>query len=190
MVQTSFTNATSVNGALEMRAGATLSDASYLRSYRNPRYEPNRGMLYSTAMRFTNPSAAMVRRFGQFTKEAGTFFELDNGVLYGVVRTTVDSVTTDDRFFIRQDIRNNVFDLSKGNVFDIQWQWRGVGNYVFFVNLQEVVNTGYLGTKDELTMFNPALPVAFESINEGAMDEMVFGCVVVTSEGGGDNGKT
>ena len=54
------------------------------------------------------------------------FFELDNGTLYGVVRTTIDSVTTDDRHLIRTNISGNEFDLSKGNVFDIQWQWRGV----------------------------------------------------------------
>lgn len=190
VISTSFTNCTSDNGALKVVAGATLSDDTYLRTYRNPRYEPNRGMLYSTACWFENPNGAMVRRFGQFTSEAGVFFELDNGVLYGVVRTTIDSVTTDDRVLLRQDINGNEFDLSKGNVFDIQWQWRGVGNYVFFVNLKEVGSLPYLGSLSRLSMFNPALPLAFESINEGDNDPMYFGCVDVSSEGGGDNGKT
>lgn len=189
-ISTTFTNCTSDNGALKVLAGATLSDDTYLRTYRNPRYEPNRGMLYSTAGWFTNPASAMVRRFGQFTAESGTFFELDNGTLYGVVRTTIDSVTTDDRVELRQNIRGNEFDLSKGNVFDIQWQWRGVGTYVFFVNLKEVGSHPYLGTLTRLSMFNPALPLAFQSINEGANDPMHFGCVDVTSEGGGDDGKT
>ena len=189
-ISTTFTNCTSENGALKVLAGATLDDDTYLRTYKNPRYEPNRGMLYSTATWFNDPDAAMVRRFGQFTAESGVFFELDNGTLYGVVRTTVDGTITDDRHLIRQGIRGAEFDLSKGNVFDIQWQWRGVGNYVFFVNLQEVISTGYLGTLTQLSMFNPALPLAFESINQGDNDPFYFGCVDVTSEGGGDNGKT
>ena len=43
------TNCTSVDGALQVTAGATFNDYTYLRSYRNPRYEPNRGALYSTS---------------------------------------------------------------------------------------------------------------------------------------------
>ena len=185
---TTITNFTSENGALKCTAGATLNDVSYLRSKRNPRYQPNRGMLYSSAQWFNDPNAAMVRRFGQFTSESGAFFELDNGTLYAVVRTTYNSVTTDDRREINTDRWN--IDLSKGNVFDCQWQWRGVGNYVFFINLQEVLNTGYLGTLTQLSMFNPAIPVAFECINQGDNDPMYFGCVDITSEGGVDEGRT
>jgi len=132
----------------------------------------------------------MIRRWGTFTDDSGVFFELDNGDLFGVVRTTNGGVTTDDRFAIRTDATGNVFDLSKGNVFDIQYQWRGVGNYVFFVNLHEVRNSAYLGELTKLSMYNPALPLAFESINEGANDKMIVGCVDVSAEGGSNNGKT
>ena len=193
-ISSTITNCTSVDGALKVLSGATAADDTYLRTYKNPRYEPNRGMLYSTAMWFNDPDALMIRRFGQFTADSGVFFELvgfgDSSALFGVVRTTVGGVTTDTKYGIRQDIRDNEFDLSKGNVFDIQWQWRGVGNYVFFVNLKEVISTGYLGTLTQLSMYNPAIPLAFESINGGDNDPMYFGCVDVTSEGGGDNGKT
>ena len=185
-IQSTFTNCSSVDGALKVTAGATLNDTTYLRTFRCPRYEPNRGVIYSTAMWFNDPDAAMVRRFGQFTAEAGAFFELDNGTLYGVVRTTINSVTTDQRFEIQQ----TNYDLSKGNVFDIQYQWRGVGNYVFFVNLKEVESSRYLGTLTNLSMFNPASPLAFEAINEGDNDPMYFGCVDISSEGGSAGGRT
>ena len=183
VVQTSFVNATSVNGALNLTSGATKT---YLRSFQCPRYEPNRGHLYSSAFIIPDPNAAGKRRFGSFTSESGVFFELDNGTLYGVVRTTIDSVTTDDRFEIDQ----SNFDLSKGNVFDIQFQWRGVGNYKFAVQQQEVINTKYLGTLTTLSMWNPANPAAFECINEGDEVTLVCGCVDITSEGGVANGKT
>lgn len=182
------TNATSVDGALNIVAGATLNDDTYLRSYRCPRYEPNRGALYSTAGWLVNPTGAMTREFGTFTPECGVFFRLKSGgTLVGVIRTTVQTVTTDDE--IALTIPAGV-DLSKGNIFDIQYQWRGVGNYKFFINNVEVGDSEYLGTLTQLSMYNPALPVAWNSINLGDNDAMNFGCVDVTSEGGKDNGKT
>jgi len=186
VIQTGFTNCTSVDGALEIVAGATLNDVTYMRSYRNPRYQPNRGHLYSTAMRFVNPSSLMNRSFGTFTAESGAFFRLESGTLKGVVRTTQSLVTTDDTV----DLNVIGIDLSKGNIYDIQYQWRGVGNYIFFINNKEVGRFSYLGTLDRLSMYNPANPAAFESENLGGNDAMVFGCVDITSEGGEANGLT
>ena len=52
-------------------------------------------------------------------------------------------------------------DLTKGNTYDIQFQWRGVGNYNFFINQVLVKTVEYLGNETELSMFNPSNPVAF-----------------------------
>jgi hypothetical protein len=179
------TNCTSVDGALKVLAGA---NNTYLRSYRNPRYEPNKGALYSTAGWIVNPTSAMTREWGTFTAESGTFFRLKSGgTLVGVIRTTVSSITTDTEYALTLPAG---LDLSKGNTFDIQYQWRGVGNYKWFINLVEVANSETLGTLTQLSMFNPALPVAWKSTNLGDNDPMYFGCVDVTSEGGQDHGKT
>ena len=179
------TNATSLNGKLHLEAGATLSDETYLRTFRNPRYEPNRGLLYSTSIILPDFLSIGVRRWGYFTAESGAFFELKEGVLNAVVRTTINSVTTDDR----QVIDVTGIDLEKGNIYDIQMQWRGVGNYKFFINNTEVYKFEYLGTRTELTMYNPANPIAFECINDGDNVVIECGCVDVTSEGGKNNGK-
>lgn len=188
VLQTPETNAVSVNGALEVSAGAVLNDTTVLRTYRNPRYEPNRGMLYSTAGMIINPTGLMERDFGIFTAESGVFFRLKSGgTLVGVIRTTRTGVTTEDEIALTLPAGT---DLSKGNVYDIQYQWRGVGNYKFFVNLEEVGNSNYLGTLTELSMYNPANPLSFSSTNLGDNDAMRFGCVDVTSEGGKNNGKT
>ena len=182
------TNSTSVNGKLNMTSGATLNDDTILDTYRNPRYQPNRGHLYSTSVFLPDPENSGIRRFGFFTEESGTFFELRNDSLFAVVRTTINAVVENDEHFI--DASQIGIDLSKGNVYDIQMQWRGVGNYKFFINLKEVKKINYLGTRTELTMFNPANPIAFQCINKG--DEVIIqcGCVDVTSEGGDTNGKT
>lgn len=186
VVQSSFVNASSVNGALELVSGATLNDNTYLRTFGCPRYEPNRGHLYSTACILPSPDASGKRRWGSYTAESGVFFELDSGTLYAVVRTTVDSVTTDDR----NEIDTTGIDLSKGNVYDIQFEWRGVGSYFFFINLDIKYDTKYLGTLTQLSMFNPANPISWECENNGDNVKIIAGCVDVTSEGGGDNGKT
>jgi len=90
-----ITNCTSVDGALNVLAGGTLSDTTYLRTFRNPRYEPNRGAIYSTSSWITNPNALMTREWGTFTAESGVFFRLKSGgTLVGVIRTTVQGSTT------------------------------------------------------------------------------------------------
>jgi hypothetical protein len=174
------TNATSVNGMLNL---VSNGGSTYLMSKRHPRYQPNRGMLYSNSQLLDGATPT-------------------NGKLYAVVRTTIDGITTDDKKLIQLD----AIDPAKGNIYDIQSQWRGVGNIKFFINQKEVVTFNYLGSLDELSVSNPALPLGFECTNLGITrfgqftpsDGMFFewafdvaqetntrcGCVDVTSEGG------
>jgi hypothetical protein len=184
--QTAFVSATSVDGALRMASGA-LDEKRQLRTFRHPRYQPNRGHLYSDAGWFPDPNAAGERTWGVFTKEAGVGFRLRSGVLYAVRRTTIGGVTSDIETVITLPVG---VDLSKNNVFDIQFQWRGAGDYFFYINLQKVASLDLLGTLSGLSIFNPALPIAFECINQGDAVEMYVGCVDVSSEGGDDNGKS
>ena len=185
-IQSSFTNATSVNGKLHLVSGATSNDNTYLRTFRNPRYEPNRGYYYAISAFLPNVSGQGIRRLGYFTNESGAFFSLESGVLYAVIRTTIDSVSSDDKYII--DFGD--IDLSKGNLFDIQMQWRGVGNYKFYLNQELVKEVEYVGKMTDLTMFNPANPIAFECVNLGDNVVIECGCVDITSEGGKENGKT
>jgi hypothetical protein len=164
----------------------TTNDVTELRTFRNPRYEPNRGHLYSTALFLPDVTATGVRSWGYFTAQSGAFFSLVSGALFAIVRTTLDGVTTDDSYIIdTTDI-----DLSKGNTYDIQMQWRGVGSYFFYINLVKVKTIEYLGSRTELTTFNPANPLCFQCKNLGDEVLLKVGCVDVTSEGGEANGKT
>lgn len=181
-----ITNAISLNGKLNLTAGTVLNDKTVLDTFRNPRYEPNRGLIYSISAFLPSKNAVGERRFGIFTEESGVFFELINGVLSSVVRTKVNGVVSDDKKTI--DLTN--IDLEKGNTFDIQMQWRGVGDIKFFINQKKVSTFNYLGTRIELTEFNPANPICFECVNKGSDVIIECGCVDVSSEGGGINGKT
>lgn len=171
------TQMTSNFGKLVVNSGL---NSAYIRSRRHPRYQPNRGHLYSSSCFLPSPQLLGERNFGIFTQENGVFFRLKNGVLYAVVRTK-NATVQEQQYLINVP---DTCDLSKGNVYDIQMQWRGVGNIYFFINQQLVVSVDYLGTLDELSISNPALPIAFESINGGDEVELYCGCADVTSEGG------
>jgi len=181
--QAAFTSATSVNGKLRLSSGAVTNGLKTLRSFRHPRYQPNKGALYATSIFLPNKNSLGIRRFGTFTDSAGVFFELEDGILYAVVRTHIDDVTVNDR----RVIDTSRIDFSKGCTYDIQYQWRGVGNYTFFINQIPVLKIGYLGTRTELSIYNPALPVAFECQNTDGVEVLIeCGCVEVASEGGSE----
>lgn len=186
--QTSFVNATSVNGKMHLTSAGVLDQSIKLETFRNPRYEPNRGHLYSISAFLPDPTALGERSFGVFTRDSGVMFKLKSGGdLYAVRRTTIGGVVSDIEALI--PLQESI-DLEKGNTFDIQFEWRGVGDYFFFVNQKLVLTLDILGTLTELSMFNPAAPIAFECINQGEDVVIECGCVDVTSEGGEDNGKS
>lgn len=190
------TNATSVNGKLSLTAGATLSDKTYLRTFRNPRYQPNRGHLYSSSIFLPNKTQSGIRDFGSFTEESGYFFRLkSDGNLYAcrVERTGVSTFNTIEELITGLP---SGFDVEKGNIYDIQIQWRGVGQYKFYVGdpstgTSKLVHTmSLLGTLDQLSTYNPANPIGFRCENLGDNVEIQCGCVDVSTEGGQQEGAS
>lgn len=190
---TSRTNVASVNGKMVLSSGDTLNDYSVLDTYRNPRYQPNRGHHYSASIMLPSTTALGERDFGMFTEEAGVFYRLkSDGNLYACRRTTIDSITTDTEELITIPFE---IDLEKGNIYDIQMQWRGVGNIKFYIGnasngtLEWVHTMSLLNTLEELSIYNPAMPLAFKSTNLGDNVQIVSGCVDVSSENGEQSGK-
>jgi hypothetical protein len=188
---TTGTRATSANGALSLKSGTVAGNGAVLRSKRSPRYQPNRGHLVSTACILPNPTGDGRRKWGLFSKENGVYFELEGDgsswKMYAVRKS--DGVVE-----LREDITSLLptgFDPSKGHVYDIQFQWRGVGNYTWYINLQEVYKEDALGTRTSVSMRNPALPAAYECSTDTSTElELLAGCVDITSEGGVQEGRT
>lgn len=176
-------NATSVNGALKLISGGT---STRLTRKRHTRYQPNRGHLYSSSVFLDNSTRT-------------------NGKLYAVIRTTINGDV------VEQEEEINLTDYPEfqpgaGNIYDIQMQWRGVGNISFYANQKEVYRFGFLGKLGELSISNPALPMSFECDNNGNIlfglftpydgaffkwkfntsqeTQLRCGCCDVTSEGG------
>lgn len=192
VAQTDFVRSTSVNGKLNVTSGTTSGDETYLRTYRNPRYQPNRGMLYSGSQFVPNPTATGEREWGTFTAESGVSFSVIDGVAYANVRTTINGTPTIDNQAIDLSVIGlTIADLAFGHLYDVQYQWRGVGGYAFYIDLKLVKFIPYLGIRTELTMFNPANPFGFRCKNTNGTEVVLeSGCVNVDSEGGDRNGGT
>jgi hypothetical protein len=183
--QATFSKATSVKGELNFTSGVVLDEFTEIRSQEHFRYQANRGHLFSTSLFLDNPTANGIRRWGLILPCNGLFFELvGDGTSY-----TLNFVLRNHFVETRIDITDSLpkgVDLTKGNLWDIQMQWRGIGEFKLFFNQDPIYTTNGAGSRTELSVENPSLPVGFEVKNTG--DEVVIrcGCVDVTSEGGGN----
>lgn len=181
---------TSTSIVTELGAGvlrtSTLAATLELQSRLTPRYQPNRGHLYSTSVWCPSKLLDGVREWGLRTTENGVFFRLKgNGQLYAVLVS--GGVEAREDLLSTETVPG--FDVEKGNVYDIQYQWRGVGNYKFFINLTEVHAFNNLGKLTALSLENPTLPASFK-VTRGAADvEIHVGCVGISSENGSDNDR-
>lgn len=181
------TNITSVGGVVKL---STIGKTSVLlESRETPRYQSNRGHLFSTAGWLPNKLYNAVRDFGLFTVENGVFFRLKaDGKLYAVLRRGGVEV-------LEQEIDTSVltgFDVQKNNIYDIQFQWRAAGNYNFFIGdpatgtSKLVHQFDLLGTLTNASLEDPALPIAFKATKITQDVEMSFGCADITSENGSE----
>ena len=173
----------SVDGSLSVVADAAVPVAEVV-SRASPRYQPNRGHLYSTALWMPNKTNDGIRDFGLFTVENGVFFRLKaDGKLYAVLRS--GGVETREEEINLTGLDG--FDVEKGNVYDIQCQWRGIGNYKFYINLTLVHVFELLGTLTALSMQDPALPCSYKATRTTQDVSIRAGCVDITSENGSDD---
>lgn len=177
------TNITSTNGAGVITANAAQPSVT-MQGRDCPRYQPNRGHLYSAALWCPSKAADGVREWGLATTENGVFFRLkSDGLLYAVLKS--GGVETKEEVIDTSVVAS--FDVQKGNVYDIQYQWRGVGNYTFYINLVAVKVFANLGTLTALSMENPALPAVYKAVRNTADVSIYAGCVDITSENGSDD---
>jgi stage V sporulation protein SpoVS len=178
------TNIVSTGGAAVLTTSAAKSEL-ILEGRAAPRYQPNRGHLYSTALWCPNKTNDGVREWGLETTENCVCFKLKaDGKLYAELRS--GGASTYEAEIDTSGIAG--FDVQKGNVYDIQYQWRGVGNYKFFINLQLVHTIANLGTLTALSVENPALPISYRATRTTQDVSIHIGCADITSENGSDNG--
>ena len=183
----------SYDGALHVKSDST-KDVK-LSSKRHPRYQANRGLLYSTAVILPNPKYIGKRAFGLFSDYNGLFFEFegtkDDWKMY-FVRRVQNGVVQDIKVDITERIKARLpeFDPSKDHVYDIQAEWRGVGNIYIYVDLTRIYVDELLGTLEAMSVSNTAMNVSYACYDAGDDSvEIIAGCVDVTVEGGGKQNK-
>ena len=181
--------ATSTNGLLSLKSGAVLADNTIVRSKASPRIQPDRGHKYAVSfMLDTAYTVGSTIRFGLGAKENKVYYEVKDSILYAVIESN-SIITKREEITLPEDW--NV-DLTKNQIADIIFQYRGVGNYKFYwgnpnTGLLELVHKiEFLNQASALSMENPALPIYFECINDGAEAIARFGCTDIASEGGTD----
>ena len=181
------TRATSITGRLNATSGNTPGDVLHLESRRHPKYQPNRGIKWAASIGFKDASLDGILRAGFIVEEeTGIYFKtIGDGSLYACVRRA--GVETHAELITFPF----TIDITKGNIYDIQMQWRGVGDIKFFAGdpatgLLVLVHTiKFLGTLDEgLSVNNPALSAGFHAENVSQEVSLWCGCVDVTVEGG------
>lgn len=190
-----YENGTQVSTSTDITSsggmGKLLTTASntvlLLESRECPRYQPNRGVLYSTALICPDATADGVRDWGLFTTENGVFFRLKaDGLLYAVLRRGGSEVL--EETIDASGLTG--FDVTKNNIYDIQFQWRSAGNYKFFIGdpatgTSKLVHTfNLLGTLATPSIEDPAMPIAFKATRTTEDVEMRIGCADLTSENG------
>jgi len=182
----SSTNIISVGGVAQITADSTNTTVT-LESRECPRYQPNRGHLFSASGWMPNKTSDGVRDFGLFTTENGVFFRLkSDGLLYAVLRRA--SVDVLEELIDTSALIG--FDVEKNNVYDIQFQWRSAGNYKFFIGdpatgASKLVHCfNLLGTLTSASMENPALPIGIKATRTTADVVVNMGCVDITGENG------
>jgi hypothetical protein len=178
------TNIVSTGGAAVLTTSTGKTNL-LLESRVCPPYQPNRGHLFSTALICPSKTATgCVREWGVQNIDAGIFFRLKaDGLLYAVRRSLTVEVA--EQLISTAGVPG--FNVEAGNTYDIQYQWRGMGNYKFFINNIHVHTMSLLGTLTALSMSNPALPIAFKATTANAAVancSLIIGCVDITSENG------
>lgn len=167
-----ITNSTSVWWALKLQS--TTWNTSMLISKRAPLYQPNRWHRYSVSAILPTPLEA-------WTQVDFWLWTTDNVVCFRVTDTWINWVRISNWVEVESIPLTlpDWFDKTKWNLFDIRFQWRWVGNYEFYINLELVWTMSLLWTLSWLSIENPAMPALF-SVQWNT--ELLCWCVDISSE--------
>ncbi len=164
-------------------------------------YQPGKSQLVFLTGVFGTPTADVIKRMGYYNDEDGLFFQ-SSGATFGVTLRTSTSGSVVETFIPQSDWNLDTLtsgstlnpsgkhlDITKTNIFIIQFQWLGVGRVIFALDIDgtiqpvhEILNAN---NKTEVYMSTGSLPIRYELISEGGSDSTFKKiCSTVISEGG------
>jgi hypothetical protein len=143
---------------------------------------PNESALRLSVSAQTNGAKARLRTHDQVRYQAGaaTHIKLTGyatgGTLFSVIRSSASGAVVETKVaYTAWSEDASAVDVTKGNIYEIMYQWLGVGEVMYFVNgvLRNIVsNAGQLSAP---FMKTANLPLSIEVVNDGATQYIRFG---------------
>lgn len=156
-------------------------------------YNPGKSQKVLITGRMGAPKSNVRQRIGLFDESNGLFFEQTSSGLGAVIRSNTSGSAVDSKV-LQSSWNKDVFadlDISKVNIFFIDFQWLGVGRVRFGFVLNGVLRYchefHHASLLDYVYMQTPDLPVRYEIENTGtsaSSTDMSAICAEVSSEGG------
>jgi hypothetical protein len=184
--------------AVRLSVNGTNASRAVLRSHTFYRYQSGKSLTTKMSVYHTDTGQSnQIRRWGLFDDSDGTFWEL-NGTTLRVVRRTSTSGSPVDNAVAQSSWNKDkldgtgssgiTLDITKGNIFEVEFQWFGVGPIRYRVNgilVHEEVNENLLAVP---YMKTAVLPMEYEIVNTGSSSSSGFTaiCATVIVNGGQD----
>ena len=192
------------SGASETQFNVTANGHRVLREQHGYNiYQPGKSQLIFLTGVFGTPTANVTKRMGYYNDENGLFFSQTGGTnTFGVVLRSDTSGSIVDTFIPQSqwnldtlDTGNTLnpsgihLDVTKTNIFLINFQWLGVGRVIFGLDIDGVIIPVHqilnANNKTSVYMRTPNLPVRYEVTSQGGTDNTFKQiCSSVISEGG------
>lgn len=160
------------NGFAVLSTGAATDSSATIETKLPVRYIPGQGALIRFTAVFTTGVAGSTQLIGVGDANDGLFFGY-NGATFGTLRRAggVDTWTAATAWDYSNTSFTNSRDWTKGNVFQIQFQWLGFGELRFAVEDERVGGFSvvhkieYANQNTSTSLLNPTLPIMAQVIN-------------------------
>jgi len=192
---------TQANAMAVVSSGAATSSSARLETKHPVKYRAGQGSLVRYTALFTAGVTGNTQIAGAFDADNGVAFGY-SGTSFGILvrNGASDSFTAQTSWNVDimdgndgdSNPSNMLIDPTKGNVFQIRYQWLGFGEITFFIENPVtgeyviVHRVKYANTNTVPSMTNPSFPLAVESINTSNNTDII---VKTSSMAGFTEGK-
>lgn len=161
---------TNNQGHADLNTGVSPTGLAEIETVRSSRYIPGVGGIARFTAIFDTPQENSQQVIGLINGTDGWAFGY-NGLRFGILR----KVNNVEHWIYQEDWNVDVkpdFDSTKGNVFQIKYQWLGYGMQYFYMenengDLEVVHKISYNNENTETSILNPNLPCSAYVVNSG-----------------------
>jgi len=181
---------------IRLQTDGASGSAARIRTNTYFRYQAGRGQRIITTCVHDARQAGQTRQWGYYDTNDGLLWTV-SGTDFGFIRRSSTSGAPVDTFISQSAFNLDKFDgtgpsqqnldITKGNIYEIDFQWLGVGVVNLFINGLPVHSIQNPNTLPTVYMKTAVLPVAATVKNDAVTTSgsgMKFICANVTSEGG------